>query len=195
LGDSATRLLFLLVYLKTYPLQVVLAELFGLSTPPKPIGGCNACCRCCNGLWTNSVFSRNETAANSLPTPRQQLSRKSSSSMAPSAAANGQKSRKSSNCTAAVKKKTHSAKNVLVVNVQSERVVYRSQTYAGKAHEKKITDQETLAFPEDALLDKDLGFQGYELPVVRTCQVKKKRNRSTGSWHKSASGSSMPWRA
>src|SRR5437773_634933 len=32
LDGSATKLLFLLVYLKTYPLQVVLAELFGLST-------------------------------------------------------------------------------------------------------------------------------------------------------------------
>src|SRR5205809_5297017 len=33
LARSEDRLLFLLVYLKTYPLQVVLGQLFGLSTP------------------------------------------------------------------------------------------------------------------------------------------------------------------
>src|SRR5947209_12687028 len=32
LSTGADRLLFLLVYLKTYPLQVVLGQLFGLST-------------------------------------------------------------------------------------------------------------------------------------------------------------------
>src|SRR5437763_2069231 len=32
LADDADKLLFLLVYLKTYPLQVVLGELFGIST-------------------------------------------------------------------------------------------------------------------------------------------------------------------
>src|SRR5262249_60534915 len=33
LHEPAQKLLFLLVYLKTYPLQLVLAELFGLSQP------------------------------------------------------------------------------------------------------------------------------------------------------------------
>src|SRR5881227_483128 len=33
LHEPAQKLLFLLVYLKTYPLQVVMAELFGLSQP------------------------------------------------------------------------------------------------------------------------------------------------------------------
>src|SRR5207248_8575884 len=33
LSPSEDKLLFLLVYLKTYPLQVVLGQLFGLSTP------------------------------------------------------------------------------------------------------------------------------------------------------------------
>src|SRR5688572_25251333 len=33
LHGPAQKLLFLLVYLKTYPLQVVMAELFGLSQP------------------------------------------------------------------------------------------------------------------------------------------------------------------
>src|SRR4051812_24632802 len=32
LGSAADKLLFVLVYLKTYPLQVVLGQLFGLST-------------------------------------------------------------------------------------------------------------------------------------------------------------------
>jgi hypothetical protein len=51
--------------------------------------------------------------------------------------------------------------------------VYLSPTYAGKVHEKKMADQESLTFPEDALLYKDLGFQGYEPPVARTYEAKK----------------------
>jgi len=60
------------------------------------------------------------------------------------------------------KKKMHSDKNVLIVNTQSKRVGYLSPTYAGKTHDKKVADREQIAYPRQAILHKDTGFQGYE---------------------------------
>ena len=71
------------------------------------------------------------------------------------------------------KQHAHSDKNLLVVNTQSERVVYLSPTEAGKVHDKKLADQAALVFPPGATLGKDTGFQGYE-PTPLTFQPKKK---------------------
>jgi hypothetical protein len=35
-------------------------------------------------------------------------------------------------------------------------------------HDKKIVDTEPIAYPPDTILDKDTGFQGYELAVAQT---------------------------
>jgi hypothetical protein len=50
-----------------------------------------------------------------------------------------------------------------------------SQTYAGKTHDKKSVDQETLCYPRNAILPKDTGFPGYDPPVSQTRQPKKSR--------------------
>lgn len=47
-------------------------------------------------------------------------------------------------------------------------------TASGKTHDKKLCERENLAFPANALLDKDNGFQGYEPKGVITFQTKKK---------------------
>src|SRR5205814_2305850 len=72
------------------------------------------------------------------------------------------------------KKKAHTDKNVLVVRAADCRVLFLSGTYAGKAHEKRIADEARLRYPPGATLYKDAGFQGYEPPVRKTCQAKKK---------------------
>jgi len=73
------------------------------------------------------------------------------------------------------KKKVHSDKNIVVVQTKSARVGYLSPTYAGKTHDKKVADQEHIAYPRRAVLHKDTGFQGYEPQVEQTHQVKKSR--------------------
>jgi DDE superfamily endonuclease len=73
------------------------------------------------------------------------------------------------------KKKTHSDKNVIVVNTRSKRVGYLSPTYAGKTHDKKVADCEKIAYPKRATLHKDTAFQGYEPEGTRTHQPKKSR--------------------
>ena len=71
------------------------------------------------------------------------------------------------------KKKAHTVKN----NVITERggnVVYLSDTYEGKKHDKKIADEEEYKFPGGSTLWQDTGFQGYAPAGVKIRQPKKK---------------------
>ena len=71
------------------------------------------------------------------------------------------------------KKKAHTDKNLLLVNQNSGKVVYLSETTAGKKHDKKMADEAALVYPAGATLAKDTGFQGYEPDGVLTEQPKK----------------------
>jgi hypothetical protein len=70
------------------------------------------------------------------------------------------------------KKKAHTDKNILLVNEMTSKVVYLGPTEPGKIHDKKATDQVPLAYPVNATLDKDTGFQGYEPERLLTMQPK-----------------------
>lgn len=72
------------------------------------------------------------------------------------------------------KKKTHTVKNNVLVNTDTQQVVYLSDTVPGKTHDKKLCDQEQYTFPANSLLGKDTGFQGYEPEDVITYQPTKK---------------------
>ena len=76
------------------------------------------------------------------------------------------------------KQKTHSDKNIVVVNAKTKRVGYLSQTYAGKMPDKKIVDTEPLRYPRGTILYQDTGFQGYAPKVQQTHQPKKSRARA-----------------
>jgi hypothetical protein len=73
------------------------------------------------------------------------------------------------------KKKTHTDKNILVVNENTKQVVYLSPTVEGKKHDSKAAQEAAIAYPAQATLTKDTGFQGYEPEGVLTLQPKKKR--------------------
>lgn len=77
------------------------------------------------------------------------------------------------------KKKSHTDKNILLANVQTTKVVYLSPTEVGKTHDKKMVDQQPLAYPRGATLAKDTGFQGYEPEGVVTYQPKKSQKVKT----------------
>ena len=72
------------------------------------------------------------------------------------------------------KKKTHTVKNNLIVTLGKRRVEYLGDTWEGKKHDKKICDEEGHEFPEGSTLYKDTGYQGYEPAGVHTRQPKKK---------------------
>ena len=71
------------------------------------------------------------------------------------------------------KKKAHTDKNILLVNANTKKVVYLSPTVAGTTHDKKATDDAPIASPNNATLDKDPGFQGYEPAGTQTRQPQK----------------------
>ena len=71
------------------------------------------------------------------------------------------------------KKKAFTVKNN-VISQRRGKVVFLSDTYEGKKHDKAIGDAEAYAFPEGSKLWKDTGFQGYEPEGVTTFQPKKK---------------------
>jgi len=71
------------------------------------------------------------------------------------------------------KKKTHTDKNIVLVNETTSKVIYLGPTVAGTKHDKKAADEAPICYPTNATLDKDTGFQGYEPAGVLTRQPKK----------------------
>jgi len=72
------------------------------------------------------------------------------------------------------KRKTHTDKNLLLVNENTKKVVYLSETADGKKHDKKLADESRISYPKNASLTQDTGFQGYQPEGVLVQQPKKK---------------------
>ena len=71
------------------------------------------------------------------------------------------------------KKKSFTVNN-LVMSQRQGKVLYLSDTFEGKKHDKAICDEEDYRFPKGTQLWKDTDFQGYEPAGVKTHQPKKK---------------------
>jgi hypothetical protein len=176
LQEPEQKLLFLLVYLKAYPLQVVMGELFGLSQPRV-------------NYWLRRLLPVLRDALDDLrvlPERDAQAFARTESTHGPSSRLiiDGTERRrqrpKSPEKQAAHysgRKKIHSDKNLVVVEVGSQRVDFLSGTYVGKAADKGIADHEGITYPPGTVLYKDSGFQGYEPAVKETRQAKKKAGR------------------
>jgi hypothetical protein len=173
LEQPEDKLLFLLVYLKTYPLQAVMGELFDLSTPQV-------------NYWIHRLLPVLRSALDDLGVlperdPRHFAQAQGASGKAPRLiidATERRRQRPKNPEKQALfysgRKKKHCDKNVVIVNTRGKRIDYLSQTYPGKTHDKKIADEEGISYPPAATLYKDTGFQGYEPAVKKTCQAKKK---------------------
>jgi DDE superfamily endonuclease/Helix-turn-helix of DDE superfamily endonuclease len=72
------------------------------------------------------------------------------------------------------KKKRHTVKNVVISDKRTGKIKALSATVAGKTHDKKIADEQDIHFPSGSCLWKDTGFQGYEPPTITTRQPRKK---------------------
>ena len=77
------------------------------------------------------------------------------------------------------KRKTHTDKNLLLVNENTRRVVYLSATVEGKKHAKKLADESKISYPKNASLTQDTGFQGYQPEGVLVQQPKKSQKTRT----------------
>jgi hypothetical protein len=172
LSRPEQKLLFLLVDLKTYPIQALMGDLFGLSQP-----GVNdwihrllpALREALDSLGVlperdPDDFARSQTAAGTEPrliidgTERRRQRPKGPEKQA---------------LHYSGKKKAHTDKDVVIVDLRRRDVDFLSRTYVGKVHDKKIADSEGVSYPPGAELHKDTGFQGYEPVGTRTHQAKK----------------------
>lgn len=178
LRTTEQKLLFSLVYQKTYPVQVLLGEVFELSQSRA-------------NRWIHELLPILKQAMDDLgvlPTrePSQFAHHERHHQEAVELIIDGTdrrrqrpKSQKKQALHYSGKQKTHSDKNVVVVNAKTKRVGYLSQTYAGKIHDKKIVDTEAIRYPRGAILYQDTGFQGYAPAVSQTHQPKKNRARES----------------
>jgi len=167
------QLLFILVYLKTYPLQVVMGELFGLSQPRV-------------NSWIHRLLPVLQGALEDLGVCPERNAAHFARSQAASAAEprliiDGTERRRQrpkdpekQALHYSGKKKAHTDKNVVIATLPRKRIDFLSQTCVGKVHDKKIADTEGITYPPEAILYKDTGFQGYNPAVKETHQAKKK---------------------
>ena len=72
------------------------------------------------------------------------------------------------------KKKRHTVKNNVISDKRTRKIKVLSPTCEGKKHDKKLADEQDLAYPSGSKLWKDTGFQGYEPDNVQSFQPKKK---------------------
>lgn len=166
------KLLFILVYQKTYPLQVIQGELFGMgqSSANEWVHRLLPVLR--DALTTIGVMPEREGSQFARSERRKQ---ESSEYIIDGTERRRQRPKgpEKQALYYSGKKKAHSDKNLVVVQTDSKRVGYLSPTYAGKTHDKKIADDERIAYPRQTVLRKDTGFQGYEPKVSRCHQPKK----------------------
>jgi hypothetical protein len=172
LAQMTDKLLFILVYQKTQALQTLHALQFGLSQPQAH-------------YWIHRLLPVLQRALAALGlTPEREASRVADSPLAlegaPELAIDGTERRRQrpqdptrQKAHYSGKKKAHTDKNILLVNEVTGKVVYLGPTVAGKTHDKKAADEAPIAYPHNATLDKDTGFQGYEPQGVLTQQPKK----------------------
>lgn len=172
-------LLFILFYLKCYPLQIIIGFLFGMaqSTANEWIHKLTAVLR----IALNNLEKLPERDPTAVSDYMQRMYAEDSEGEQQHSLIDGSErpiERPSDSETQKYyysgKKKCHTVKNNIIVGEKDRKVIYLGETHEGKAHDKKIADKENVQFPKGTNLDKDTGFQGYEPEGVKTHQPKKK---------------------
>jgi Helix-turn-helix of DDE superfamily endonuclease/DDE superfamily endonuclease len=172
LPQMEDKLLFILVFQKTNPLQTMHGFQFQLSQPQ-------------TNDWIHHLLPVLQRALADLDmAPERDASQVATSHLtlegAPNMVIDGTERRRqrpqddtAQQAHYSGKKKAHTDKNILLVNEMTSKGVYLGPTEPGKTHDKKATDQAPIAYPINATLDKDTGFQGYEPERILTMQPKK----------------------
>ncbi len=181
LGTCQEKLLFILVYFKTYPLQAVLAFHFDMSQGQacQWIRILSEVLRLALGELGH-LPERNPQKVKELLETYMDESCEHKTEMenfgidGTERRCQRPKDQEKQKRFYSGKKKTHTVKNNLIVTLGQRRVEYLGDTCEGKKHDKKICDEEGHEFPEGSTLYKDTGYQGYEPAGVHTRQPKKK---------------------
>ena len=166
------RLLFILYYLKTYPLQEVIAYCFEINQ-----GTANVLIHqlshilkltlaeldCVPARITEDMIKRlqfEETQPYAIDGTERPIVRPSNN--------------EAKKMFYSGKKKHHTIKNNLVVGINDRQIKHLGGTHEGKKHDKKIAEEEHVELPTGSDLYQDTGFQGLQIEGVNTYQPKKK---------------------
>ena len=159
LPQMEDKLLFILVYQKTNPLQTMHGKPCTLSQPQ-------------TNYWMHHVLPVLQHAFAALGVaPERDASGVATSLLAhegaPDMVLDGTERRRQRPTDAAQHKEQYSGtkkmpmdKNLLLVNEHTTKVIYLGPTVAGKTHDKKAADAAQMCYPTNATLGKDTGFQG-----------------------------------
>lgn len=165
------KLLFILVYFRQYPTQEVQGYLFGIKQAQA-------------NQWIHRLTGvLNQALGDELQLPERRPAKLSEVlSACPELVflldgterpINRPKDKDDQKTYYSGKKKSHTVKNNIISDRRGK-VLYLSDTYEGKKHDKKIVDEEDYAFPKDSILLQDTGFQGHQPEGVTVLQPKKK---------------------
>jgi hypothetical protein len=174
------QLLFALIYTKTYPLQVVQGQLFGMSQSSA-------------NEWIHFLVPILAMALGDLPEREgaQAARHERRQVEPPDLIVDGverrrqrPKNRQKQALHYSGKKKLHTDKNVVLVSTHSKRVSYLSLTLPGVVHDKALADWVNIQYPPATILRSDLGFCGYQPPVRQHLQPKKVQAGGTNAWPK-----------
>jgi hypothetical protein len=169
---AADKLLFILVYTKTYPLQVVQAQLFGMSQP-----SANRYIRQLLPVLAQALEALGVMPEREGPAVAEHERRQPDAHDLIIDGVERRRQRPQDREKQAIhysgKKKAHSDKNVVVVSTQTKRVSFLSQTLPGAVHDKTLADHAEIGYRQMTTLRSDLGFQGYAPKVREHLQPKK----------------------
>ncbi len=174
LSTLEQKLFFILVYQKTYPVQVVMGELFDMT-------------QAAANQWIHRLLPVLRKALTILGVKPERDGRKfARTERSHREPANyiidgtERRRHRPQNAEKQVlfysgKKKTHSDKNIVIANTRSKRIAYLGPTQPGKTHDKKLADEAGIIYAPQMVLHKDTAFQAYEPNVQQTHQPKKNR--------------------
>lgn len=166
------KLVFILVYFRFYPVQILQGFLFGLSQPQ-----------------ANEWIHRLTPVLNEALGDEQQLPARRTPDIEALLEACPElafmidgterpirrpKDPQQQKAKYSGKKKRHTVKNNVITEKQTGKIKGLSPTVDGRMHDKKLADEQAWRFPKDSQLWQDTGFQGYAPDNVTIIQPQKK---------------------
>ncbi|SRR6266498_2739667 len=172
LSGSENKLLFILFYLKVYPVQEVQGYVFGMGQTQA-------------GEWIHRLTPiLNQALGHEKQLPARKAQDieqvlKMCSDLefiidGTERSIRRPKSKKKQEDNYSGKKKRHMVKNNVVTEKRTKKVKVLSATVEGKKHDKKLADEQAIPFPKGSKVWQDTGFQGYGPEGVTIYQPMKK---------------------
>lgn len=183
------KLVFILVYFRFYPVQVLQGFLFGLSQPQASdwIHRLSSILNVALG-YEQQLPARQardiETILSACPELEFMIDGTERPIRRP-------KDPEQQKAKYSGKKKQHTVKNNIITEKKTGKIKGLSATVSGKIHDKKLADEQGLSFPKNSKLWQDTGFQGYAPEHVTIIQPQKKPRGGELSLEEKASNTAI----